>query len=117
MGRIYSAIREFHPAGATCRCPCNGGMATDMESDALIVAGCSNWGAYGVAAMLAYLLEKPELFHSAVEEEFMLRQMAIAGANDAFTGESQPSVDNIHLQAHLGLNHIMHEIIENALSD
>ncbi len=117
MGRIYSAVREFHPAGAECRCECKTGIATDLSADALIVAGCSNWGAYGVAVMLAYLLEKPELFHTAVEEEHMLRQMAIAGANDAFTGESQASVDNIHLEAHIGLNYLLTEIVKNGLSE
>src|SRR5205823_10474091 len=47
--------------GGKCQCPCGGGMASVVETDVLVTATMSNWGAFGVEAMLAFLLKQPGL--------------------------------------------------------
>jgi hypothetical protein len=115
MGRILPAIHDIHQYGAHCLCPCDQGIASVVSTDSLIVSSCSNWGAYGLAAMLAYLLNDQSLFHNAIDEERMLRACVSAGGIDAFTGEASPSVDGISLSAHVGLNNFLNEIVRNGL--
>lgn len=61
FGRIHAAVKEIHPAGGKCQCPCGAGMATVVKTDVLVTATMSNWGAFGVEAMLAFLLNQPSL--------------------------------------------------------
>jgi hypothetical protein len=63
-GVIYEAARGIQPQGIVCRCPCADGAITVTPTDVFISAAVSNWGAYGVSAQLAYLLEKPDLLQS-----------------------------------------------------
>ncbi len=49
------------PSGSGCRCECGGGMATVVETDVLVTATMSNWGCYGIEAMLAFLLGSVDL--------------------------------------------------------
>ena len=76
---IYEAVRRIQPYGATCRCPCGDGVATVTATDVLVSASISNWGAYGIAAQLAYELQDVELFQSEEMEDFMLRQCCCRG--------------------------------------
>jgi hypothetical protein len=67
----------------------------------LVVAGVSNWGAYGLCAYLSLLAGKA-LGHTPEEEERVLRAMVEAGAVDGITGEAAPTVDGLPLALHLG---------------
>ncbi len=40
--------------GQSCLCGCGGGIATRIQTDVLVSATTSNWGAYAVSALLAY---------------------------------------------------------------
>ena len=64
---ITDAVRAIQPYGARCQCDCGEGMATVTPADVLVVAAVSNWGAYGIEASLAILLERPELLHTTME--------------------------------------------------
>lgn len=69
--------------------------------DALVAAAVSNWGAYGVAAALALLLETPDVLHPVEMEEDILRASAAAGFIDGVSGHVAPSVDGLPLHVHL----------------
>jgi len=101
--------------GVTCRCGCGGGEATACATDVLISAAVSNWGAYGVSAMLAYMLEEPLVLQDADTERRMLEAMAQAGAVEAMSALSIPYVDGTSLEVQLAVVTMMHGVVANAL--
>lgn len=60
FGRIHAAVKKINPYGERCQCPCGAGNATVIPADVLVPAFISNWGCYGIEAMMAFLLRKPE---------------------------------------------------------
>ncbi|HEU4438084.1 MAG TPA: DUF4392 domain-containing protein [Methylomirabilota bacterium] len=68
----------------------------------LVVAGVSNWGAYGIVAELARLSRRP-LLHTADEERAMISACVDAGAVDGLTHRREPTVDGLPLPAHVGM--------------
>jgi hypothetical protein len=68
----------------------------------LVVAGTSNWGAWGVVAELSRLARRP-LLHSAEEERRMVEACVAAGAVDGITRRPEPTVDGLPLAAHVGM--------------
>ena len=111
MGSLRATVEAATAYGATCLCPCQSGMACDVPSDIPVVAGVSNWGAYGVGAALAYLTERDEVLHSPVIEEEMLRACAAGGAIDGPTGRPIGWVDGIATDYHTRLIAQLHDLI------
>jgi hypothetical protein len=68
----------------------------------LVVAGTSNWGAWGVVAELSSLTGR-ELLHTAEEERKMVEACVAAGAVDGLTRRREPTVDGLPLSAHVGM--------------
>jgi len=68
----------------------------------LVVAGTSNWGAYGVVAELSRLVGRA-LLHTAEEERQMVGACVEAGAVDGITRRREPTVDGLPLDAHAGM--------------
>ena len=68
----------------------------------LVVAGTSNWGAWGVVAELSRLAGRP-LLHSADEEQRMVDACVAAGAVDGLTRRREATVDGLPLAAHIGM--------------
>jgi hypothetical protein len=83
FGRIHGAVKEIMPYGKKCQCPCGAGMATVVKTDVLIPAFISNWGCYGVEAMLAFLLRKPDLMHTPEQERRIVMACLEAGGLEA----------------------------------
>lgn len=81
-GAILDDIHRIRVWGKVCQCPCQGGMATRVSADALIIAGVSNWGSYGLEAALATMLGRPDLIHDGDMERFMLQECVRSGAAD-----------------------------------
>jgi hypothetical protein len=77
-------------------------IASVVRARILVVAGTSNWGAYGVAAELGRLLGR-ELLHTAEEERRMIAACVEAGAVDGITRRREATVDGLPLEAHLGM--------------
>jgi hypothetical protein len=117
FGVIEAAVREHKPYGNLCRCPCASGIASAISTEVLVAANISNWGAYGVEAMLAALLQDPSLLHNGVLEQQMLDAAVGAGARDGSTGKSIPAVDGAPLEVHQALLRILHAIVENGLTE
>jgi hypothetical protein len=76
------------------------GVLPAGKTEALIAATVSNWGAYGLAAALAMMLEKADVLHSVELEEQVLKASAAAGFIDGVSGCVGPSADGLPLGVH-----------------
>jgi hypothetical protein len=94
MGRVRARVVRDVPNGAK--------IASVVRTDHLVVAGTSNWGAWGVAAHLGLAADRA-LLHTAAEEARLTRAMVRAGAVDGLTGAARPSVDDLPLGLHQAL--------------
>jgi hypothetical protein len=94
FGAIEAAVRTVVPRADVCQCPCAQGMASAVVTDIVIPASVSNWGAYGVEAALAFLLEKPELMHTPKMEERVITKCLEAGGLEAMYCSTAFVVDN-----------------------
>lgn len=114
-GIIEDDVRRIQPWGDKCDCPCGTGIATVSKCDVLISAAVSNWGAYGIAAMLAFMLKNPNVLHDTLTEKRMLIASIEAGAMDGSYTALVPYVDGISLDVQMALITMLHEIVGNGL--
>jgi hypothetical protein len=102
MGRVRGRIGRDVPHGAR--------IASVVRTDHLVVAGTSNWGAWGVTAHLA-LRTGRRLLHTPADEARLLRAMLRAGGVDGLTGASALSVDGLPLRLHQALLGTLRELV------
>jgi hypothetical protein len=83
-----------------------GGLAARIVStvrvDHLVVAGVSNWGAYGIVAQLGRLAGRP-LLHTPDDERRLVTACVDAGACDGVTRKPEPTVDGLPLETHAAM--------------
>jgi hypothetical protein len=97
------------PAGLIGRTVPNGAkIACITACDHLVVAGVSNWGAYGLMAALAVLHEawSPTIarFLTAERDQALTRAIVVkAGAVDGVTARNEPTVDGFAATVHAEL--------------
>ncbi len=117
MGVIQEEIKKSPiPWAAECRCGCGGGTAPATPTDVLIAATISNWGAYGIAACLAALLQRPEILHDAKVEEAILQAAADASFIDGATGYVMPpGADSLASPVHQAFITLLGEIVRQSL--
>jgi hypothetical protein len=108
MGLIQGRIREALPFGDI--------IAPVTETDCLVAATVSNWGAYGIAACLAVLLGQRAVFHDAQLEERILHRCADAGLIDGISGYVEEGADGLPSQVHVALVMILAELVQQAIS-
>ena len=98
MGLIEDTVRRVVPYGERCNCPCESGLTCNIPTDIVIPAFVSNWGAYGIEACLALLLNQVEVMHDGVIEDFIytecLRNNAICSPM-GLSSFSQETVDQL----------------------
>jgi hypothetical protein len=94
MGRVRARVCRDVPNGKK--------IGSVVRTDHLVVAGTSNWGAWGVTAHLA-LAAGRALLHTPGEEARLTRAMVRAGAVDGLTGAAALSVDSLPLRLHQAL--------------
>jgi hypothetical protein len=85
MGNVADAVASLEIRGATTTC------------DELLVADVSNWGAYGLIALLDRLSGKPLL--GAIDHDALLRYLSDRGSVDGVTGENTLSEDGLPASA------------------
>ncbi len=112
MGNIQDTVKRYVPFGSKCECPCKSGIAASTEVDLTITAAISNWGAYGIAATISALTDKPEAFPMPNVVKGALEGCARAGVVDGVTGMVQPTEDGVSINVTLGFLEIMRSIIE-----
>lgn len=116
FGRIHKAVREIHPAGAKCRCPCGAGMATVVKTDVLVTATMSNWGCYGIEAMLAFLLRRPDLVHTPEMARRMIYACLDAGGLEALFCTRLFIVDGADGESSASVVQMLGDLVRSALS-
>lgn len=109
FGRIHDAVGRIMPAGKKA--------AATVATDHLVVAAISNWGAYGVAAMLAYGLARPELMIDADQVDRALRACVSAGALDGVTARPTLSDDGVPLETQRSFVTMLRTIVTIGLSE
>jgi hypothetical protein len=108
MGLVQSAVHEHVDYGET--------IASVTPVDHLVVAGVSNWGAYGIVAALS-LLAGEALLHTGGIERRLLAASLDAGCVDGVRGESVRSVDGIPSAVHEAVVDVLAESCAAALDD
>jgi hypothetical protein len=116
-GQIEEAVREIQPYGRTCQCPCEGGNACRIATDHFVVANTSNWGAYGVEAMLALLTETPDALHTPDDELRMLEYNILSGSNDGVYDRPIMKVDGTSEDTQHGIVAMLNDIVTNGLTE
>lgn len=77
-------------------------IASTVTVDHLVVAGVSNWGAYGIVAHLGRAAGRA-LLHTPAEERALVTACVEAGALDGVTRRREATVDALPLDAHAAL--------------
>jgi D-glutamate cyclase len=91
MGNLYARLARESPLMAK--------IASVVRVDHLVVAGTSNWGAYGIVAGLERLSRRP-LLHTPAVERRLIETCVAAGAVDGLLRWRKPTVDGLDLDAH-----------------
>jgi hypothetical protein len=116
FGRIAEDVRRIQPHGRHCQCPCDGGMATVVETDVLIVAAVSNWGAYGLEAALASLLGRADLPHTPAVARETIAECLHSGGLEALFCTHRWLVDGIDADTSVSLVSVLIEMVKISLS-
>jgi hypothetical protein len=77
-------------------------IASVVRVDHLVVAGVSNWGAYGVVAQLGRLAGQP-LLHTPDDERKLIEACVSAGAVDGITRRRERTVDGLETATHAAM--------------
>jgi len=77
-------------------------IASVVPVDHLVVAGTSNWGAYGDVAALERLTRRA-LLHTGAIERRLIQACVQAGAVDGIKRTREPSVDGLAADVHAGI--------------
>lgn len=107
MANIAPAVRETVRTGTV--------IASTVATDLLIVAGCSNWGAYGVVAGMAALTSDPNVLHTGEHERYMLEAASNLGCVDGFSTGPTREVDGASLATHIAWVDLLRDIVTIAL--
>jgi len=91
-----------------------GRVASVVSARYVVVAGVSNWGAYGIVVELARLARRP-LLHTGDEERRMIEACVKAGAVDGITRKHEATVDALPVEAHVGMVELL-RLMENPSS-
>jgi D-glutamate cyclase len=77
-------------------------IASVVAVDHLVVAGVSNWGAYGIVAQLGRLTGQ-RLLHTPSDERKLIDACVKAGAVDGLTRRSEATVDALDADTHAAI--------------
>lgn len=116
LGLIYDDVRRIVKTGAKCQCPCGDGVATVTATDVLVIGAVSNWGAYGMEAMLSVLSGRAELMHDPVLEANMLAACVAAGGRDGPSGKGAFFVDGSGVDVQRNVVQALRTLVVNAIN-
>lgn len=105
MGGVHATVEEEIPRGPDISCV--------TPVDHLVVAGVSNWGAYGVAARLS-LAADVDLLHTPSMERELIQRAVDAGCVDGKTGLAETSVDGLSRELHASMVELLGNLVEEA---
>lgn len=106
MGKVFDRIKNSIRFGEK--------IASQTKTDFLIVAGVSNWGAWGILAGLS-ILTKQVLLPEPAFEETILQAMINAGGVDGVLTENRLSVDGFPFNDHLKILNKLKNLVEKEI--
>jgi len=115
LGLVADGTRQYAKYGAVCTCPCQGGVAAADVVDVTVVASVSNWGAYGIAAMLATILGNENVLHDPETEVRVIEACYRAGSHDGAFYDNRPWVDGLPARINSEIIDIMGTIVRMAI--
>jgi hypothetical protein len=115
MGVIAEDLPRFSPKAADCGIPGRGGVAAATAASHLVVANVSNWGATGIIAALAALLDNEIVFHEPELEVRCIEQCVAGGGVDGMFMAPEPAVDGIPAREWEGLVRTLRASVLRAL--
>jgi hypothetical protein len=107
MGQARARVAREVPNGAR--------IGSVVRTDHLVVAGTSNWGAWGLVAHLS-LATGRDLLHGREDEARLTRAMVAAGGVDGLTGAATPTVDSLPLSLHQMLLETLRELTAHLMT-
>jgi len=117
FGAIAHTVREQQPYGARCRCECGQGIACAIATDVLVVAAISNWGAYGIEAMLSVILGNATLVHGATMARRLIERCLETGGYEARYGSERFMVDGVDGEVSVSVETMLAEMARIAAED
>lgn len=88
---------------------------SNVPTTHLIIAGTSNWGAYGLIAAMSLLVQK-NLLPTGEAEEKVIRQLVDLGAVDGLEAKRQPTVDTFSMESNNKVLLRLHHVVEKGIA-
>lgn len=113
MAAIEKHIRKYIPYAEEggCKAGTGFGILADSAADNIITATVSDWGCNALMAATAFILGKPELFHTDEQQATAMDAAAASGMLDMY-GEPRPFIDGTGKNINLPLVSMMKALIE-----
>lgn len=115
MGVIAEDLPRFSPKAVDCGISGRGGVGAATAADWLVISNVSNWGATGIIAALAALLENPVVFHDPELETRTTEACVANGGVDGMFMGPEPANDGIAIQEWEGMVRSLRGAVMRAL--
>lgn len=117
FGRIHSFMQDFHPYGRRCQYEGGTGVPTVVATDIFLPASISNWGAYGIAAMLGFLCKKMDLVQSPELEKKIVTACLDAGGWEMRYCTSRFIVDGTEGESSMAIVQLLRDMVRVNIAD
>ena len=111
LGSLADVLENQTPFGRRHVAAPTGSIAAAMTATHVLACSVSDWGAYGLAAMIAFLSGNFEALHTPVLQRELLWTAVRGGALDG-SGRAEPAVDGIGEDYTARLVATMRDVIE-----
>lgn len=111
FGRIHGFMKDFHPYGRRCQYEGGVGVPTVVPTDIFLPASISNWGAYGIAAMLGYLCGSVDLVQSPELEKRIVQACLDAGGWEMRYCTSRFIVDGTEGESSMAIVQLLRDMV------
>ncbi|ARP80013.1 hypothetical protein CAL12_03690 [Bordetella genomosp. 8] len=103
MGVVAEDVRADVPLGDV--------IAAEQPADVAVIANISNWGAYGIAAVLAAMVGNDAAFHDGTEEVRLIEACVRAGAIDPVGGMLRQYVDGTDARTNAAMVDLLRSLV------
>jgi hypothetical protein len=111
FGRIHSFMQDFHPYGRRCQYEGGTGVPTVVPTDIFLPASVSNWGAYGIAAMLGFLCRNVDLVQTPELERKIVTACLDAGGWEMRYCTSRFIVDGTEGESSMSIVQLLRDMV------
>lgn len=117
FGRVHSFMKDFHPYGRRCQYEGGVGVPTVVGTDVFLPASISNWGAYGISAMLGFLCRNQDLVQSPELERKIITACLDAGGWEMRYCTSRFIVDGTDGESSMSIAQLLRDMVRVNIAD